>query len=115
MAEPVLGINPLAANMGPASREEIETFAAQVLSDSGFEGEFRWTTDGSICIPPNILVNEDTVGKYRWHAKDIVLHEVAHLSGMGHGVEFYRVYTDLLNRYSETDIEIQPTRRLGRR
>ena len=108
MAEPVLGINPLVANMGPASREEIEWFAAKVFSDLELEGEFRWTTSGSICIPPDILVNEDTVDKYRWHAKDIVLHEFAHLSVTGHGVEFYEVYTDLLMKYAGTDIAQAP-------
>ena len=87
--------------MGAATRRGIERFAEKVLKD--FPGwNMQWTTAGSICIKERkiIFIDERFIGKYPWQAKEMVLHECAHINTRDkvHGGEFYIEYIKLLKR-----------------
>lgn len=89
------------SNMGPASKQEIEHYAAYVLAALYLDDScMKWTTAGDICIPPDILIDEHHIGQYRWQTKEAVLHEIAHLftwsQDMKHGRWFYQRYAELL-------------------
>lgn len=91
-------------NMGPASKREIEDFAAYVLEVLGHDDfEMRWTTAGSILIPPIVYIDERFIGKVRYWAKEIVLHEIAHITTRTvdhkHGNLFYGRYIELLKQF----------------
>jgi len=100
-------MNPLAHNMGNATKEELETFGNFVINDLGIEGGFLWTpASPSIMIFPNILIRESLIGGcYKWEAKEEVLHEISHLKigEGGHGKEFYAIFGELVSKYMHLD------------
>lgn len=97
-------LDPMPENMGPASREEIEAYAAYVLEALGLEGlDMRWTTGGSVWIRPHVYIDESYIGRVRWIVKEMVLHEIAHIGTWPaddrHGRVFYNRYGALLTRF----------------
>ena len=99
-------------NMGAMNRKQIMAFAMLVLAD--FHGwQIRWTTASpSICIRDRkiIFIEERWINKYPWEVKEVILHEVAHISTLNdyvHGVEFYKEYIRLLNRHMLNSKDLQ--------
>ncbi len=91
-------------NMGAATREETTGFAVHVLEEVCPDWTMKWTKcDGGICLKRSleILIPERMIGQYPWIAKEYVLHETAHIftDDNQHGVEFYREYVALLDRF----------------
>lgn len=96
--------HPMPDNMGPASKEEIEDFAAYVLEALGYDGfDMCWTTGGSVWIRPHVYIDESYISKVRWQAKEIVLHEISHIDTSQvdhmHSNVFYDRYVELLRRF----------------
>lgn len=90
--------------MGAITREEAETFAADVLEELELDWKMKWTKcDGGICLKDcqEILIPERMIGQYPWQTKEYVLHETAHIftDDNQHGEEFYKLYVVLLVRF----------------
>ena len=87
---------------GIATKKNIRAFAVRVLADLRLDWEMRLITDSTgICIHKSreICVPVRMVGQYDWVAKEYVLHEVAHISTVSHGKDFYEEYAALLVKY----------------
>lgn len=93
----------LTSNMGVMTRKDFESFSSKVLHDLKLDSQMRWTTAGDIMIPPHIYIDERHRGQYPWRAKEIILHEVAHIDTWpkddGHGEIFYARYVELLMKF----------------
>lgn len=119
--------HPMPDNIGAASKEEIEAYAAYVLEALGYDRfDMCWTTAGSAWIRPHVYIDEKYIGAIRWLAKEMVLHEITHISthpaDRVHGRIFYNRYVTLLSRFMCQErarfIPEQPTpyfRKLGAR
>jgi len=92
-------------NMGSMSQSEIEKFVAQVIRELGLDGWWmEWTrASPSICEKNRhiVFIDKKWIGRYPWEAKEIVLHEIAHIftEDKMHGLSFYREYIDLLEKF----------------
>ncbi len=96
-------------NMGIITRTDLKAFALDVFRKEHLaDWRIEWTTDGSCCLKEQkiILVRVHTTRfrlypGYPWQAKEIVLHEIAHIftSDDVHGADFYREYINLLQKY----------------
>lgn len=94
----------MANNMGAIAQAEIEKFAVHVIRELDLDGwRMMWTTAGDICMKDRhiIFIDKRWVGKYPWQAKEVVLHEVAHIftDDKQHGLGFYREYIELLEKF----------------
>lgn len=91
--------------MGAIKKSEVNSFAAKVLKalDLG-AWTMQWTSAGpSFCAREckTILIHKSYIGRYPWEAKEVVLHEIAHIFSTDdrHGEGFYRKYIWLLRRF----------------
>lgn len=94
----------LTNNMGSMNKQQIEEFASYVLSELKLSDyKMEWTTAGDILIGRTIYIDERHIDAYPWEAKQIVLHEIAHIhtwpEDMKHGELFFGEYIRLLNRF----------------
>lgn len=95
----------MANNMGSITQSQIEKFTAHVLRNLPLDGwRMEWTRNGSLCERERriIFIDKKFIGKYPWQAKEIVLHEVAHIFSPEdhfHGCEFYKEYISLLSKF----------------
>ncbi len=93
----------LTNNMGCMSKLEIEDFARIVLQECGYACTMKWTTAGDILIGDTIFIDESHIDEYPWQAKQVVLHEIAHIDTWPqddrHGELFHRRYAELVLRF----------------
>jgi len=95
----------MANNMGAITQAEIEKFAALVIRELNLDGwRMEWTrASPSICEKNRqiIFIDKTWIGRYPWEAKEVVLHEVAHIftDDKFHGLGFYREYIELLEKF----------------
>lgn len=93
----------LTNNMGIMTREEFKLFSTKVFYSLHLASQMRWTNAGDIMILPDIYIDERHIGQYPWRAKEIILHEIAHIDtwpeDSGHGEVFYTKYVELLTKF----------------
>ena len=104
MSQKITEQNFIFNNMGPMSGADIRDFTLFVLFSEFPDYKMKWTTGGNICIRKSqtLCIDKKHKNKYVWQAKEIVLHECAHINTINdttHGQEFYKEYIRLLKKY----------------
>jgi len=93
----------LTNNIGCMSKSQIEDFADMVLKECGYPYTMEWTTAGDILILPYIYIDEHHINEYPWVAKEVVLHEIAHIDTWPqddrHGEIFFARYAELIIQF----------------
>ncbi len=93
----------LTNNMGCIGKLEIEDFACMVLRECGYAYAMEWTTAGDIMTGTAVYIDETHIGEYPWMAKQVVLHEIAHIDTWPqddrHGELFHRRYAELVMQF----------------